>query len=335
MVILEEEKVGRAIRVHRACVICEQTRAEPLFAFTYDFLRDVRGVPDEVLKQRGWHKDFTSTIVKCTDCGCIYVRDALLPDPAFHLEMAHRDETAALASAVTVQRDRDTQPNYFERDQENWIVRSLLLLATSETKTPLNFLDYGAGSGTVSATARAFGVGKVTAYDPFFPAYVQKQYDQTRHAGINCISDPSALNQFGPYHAVVFQSAIEHVMDPKLELKRIYQLMSSGGYLYVNNPVMPLENELAKLMAATKITKKDKINYYHPFHVNYFSAREFQGLLTDLGFEITNICFYAPYPWRTGLRKRSFLQAVKSMVRTTQNALRLPYDRHVFISRKP
>ena len=51
--------------------------------------------------------------------------------------------------------------------------------------------------------------------------------------------------------------------------------MATSGLLYINNPKMDLDSEADALKIAKKITKKDKLSYYHPGHLNYMTATHF------------------------------------------------------------
>ena len=111
--------------------------------------------------------------------------------------------------------------------------------------------------------------------------------------------------------------------------------MSPGGYLYVNNPVMPLDKELPKLQNAKTINRKDRISYYHPGHLNYMLPKHFERLLTEVGFEILPITHFPPVPFSSVTSKNYVLRNIKTLVRTLQNVLGLPYARNFYIVQKP
>lgn len=320
----------------RPCILCGADDAEHLFTFTYDFMVNVRGHEAADLSDKEWTEDVTSTIVKCRKCAAIYIRDPQIwPDQywvkrnnQFHLAAAFEERKRRVAS-------RETYRHYHPVDAQNWTVRNLIIMAANQQKRDIKFLDYGAGGAETSNMARVCAVHDVVAYDPHYTENIQDHHNAANFPGIRSTGDKELLSELGPFDAVVFQSAIEHVSDPREELESIFSLMTPGGYLYVNNPVMDLDRELDQLKAATKIVKKDRISYYHPEHLNYMTSRQFQDLLRSVGFRITSRTHYPPVPLTKDSVRPFLLRGLKVAIRTVQNVLRLPYDRQYFIVEKP
>jgi len=179
-------------------------------------------------------------------------------------------------------------------------------------------------------------VRDVFAYDPFYSEHIQERYDAANFPGIKGISTLEAVVEHGPYDAAIFQGAVEHVKDPRAELQTIFDNLSSGGYLYVNNPVMDLSVELEDLKSARKIIKGDLISHYHPWHLNYMMPKDFEKILRDVGFEILpTINYYPPAAPGAGFVRRKLINSAKNGIRWLQNALGLPYKRFVYIVQKP
>jgi 2-polyprenyl-3-methyl-5-hydroxy-6-metoxy-1,4-benzoquinol methylase len=301
-----------------------------------DFLVRVRGHDEARLRQQGWNEKTTSTIVKCQACGCNFVRD--IPKRLREFEkqrMAQAQTRDAIDQRIAVVRSHDTYKRYGAIDNKNIIVRNLIMLASARQQRDLRFLDFGAGGGEQSNMARVCGVRDVVAYDPNYVVNIQDHFAATNFPGIRCVRNREELADLGPFDAAVFQSAIEHVADPRFELRSIFELLSPGGLLYVNNPVMDLDREIDALKSATRIVKGDRISYYHPGHYNYMMPRQLERLLKEVGFRILPIVHYPPVPLGPGLLRRSLLRNTKSAVRWLQNALGLPYDRHVYFVEKP
>ena len=324
-------------KVVRSCILCGAKDGVPMFTYTYDFLTNVRGHPPEELERTGWTKDTTSTIVKCGACSCIYVRDVVVWPESFRRLRSEEWRTAEAAEelARTTMAARATYKNYRALDNENWVIRNLVWLAADFFERDIKFLDFGAGGGTSSNAARVYGVRDVIAYDPNYIDSIQTHFDRTSHPGIRCVRSKDELPELGPFDAAVFQSAVEHVLDPRAELKTIYDNMSEGGYLYVNNPFMDLENEIGELCAATRIEKRDSISHYHAGHLNYMTPMEFSRLLREVGFRITPLLHYPPIPLTWRHLGRYLIRNMKFGVRMTQNILGIPYHRFFFIVRKP
>ena len=316
----------------RNCIVCNADDAAPVFTFTYAFMHEVCGKSESALAGEDWQADTETTIVRCRRCGCNYIRDAIVyvddvgaddvDDP--QLRAGHADYLVA----------RDARKNYRNFDDLNWIVRMLIYLARDGHTEDLRYLDFGAGGGVSCNTARAYGVREVVAYDRY-SSLRQGWYDRYGHPGIRFSRDASELPALGPFHAVVCQSVMEHVLDPRGELETIFNAMAPGGYVYVNNPCMPLDSEIGALRMATKIGKRDAVSCYQPRHFNYMMPHHFKRLLREVGFEVTPLVHYPPVPFARGFYRRKLIRDAKWLLRTAQNIVGMPYHRHFFIARKP
>ena len=60
---------------HRDCINCGEDNSEDMFSFTRKFLNEVRGQSLEKLTAAGIGENFSTTIVKCKECGCDYIKD--------------------------------------------------------------------------------------------------------------------------------------------------------------------------------------------------------------------------------------------------------------------
>lgn len=316
----------------RRCIVCGHDDARPVFAFTRNFLRDVCGKSDAELAADDWFDDTQSTIVRCNRCGCNYIRDAIKYIDDVGARAVDDPQIAAENAAYLAA--RDSRKNYRNFDDLNWVVRTLIYLAKDGHTHDIRYLDFGAGGGVSCNTARAFGVREVVAYDRYSPIR-QTWYDRHAFPGIRFTRDSAELAALGPFHAVVCQSVIEHVLDPRGEIQTIFDVMADGGYLYINNPVMPLDRDIGALQSATQITKRDAISCYQPRHFNYMMPHHFRRMLTEIGYEITPLVHYPPVPFVRGFYRRKLVRDAKWLLRTAQNWFNIPYHRHFFIVRKP
>lgn len=316
----------------RRCIVCDADDAEPVFTFNRRFLRDVCGKSDASLDADGWTDDTETTIVRCRQCGCNYIRDAIMYVDDVGAENV--DDPALAAEHAAYFEARDSRKNYRNFDDINWIIRTLIYLGKDGHTENIRYLDFGAGGGTSCNTARAYGVREVVAYDRY-SSIRQSWYDKYGHPGICFTRDAAELPDLGPFHAVVCQSVMEHVLDPRGELETIFGAMAPGGYLYVNNPVMPLDREVGALRSATSITKRDPVSCYQPRHFNYMMPHHFKRMLREVGFEVTPLVHYPPVPFVAGFYRRKLVRDAKWLLRTAQNMVGWPYHRHFFIVRKP
>jgi 2-polyprenyl-3-methyl-5-hydroxy-6-metoxy-1,4-benzoquinol methylase len=301
-------------------------------------LNSVRGSPEESLKRKGWTPETTSTIVKCLDCGCNYVRDVIPEVKKDNLSERSSKElrTEAIEKFKQGHESSRTYKRYPINDAAHWLIRNLCLLAANKQRRDIRVLDFGAGPGQMSNLIKACGVRDVIAYDPFFSDTMQEKYDAANFPGIICVSSAAKMENYGPYDAVIFQSAVEHVVDPRSELQLIFDNMSQGGYLYVNNPVMDLDVELSELKSSQKIVKGELISHYHPGHLNYMMPKQFEGLLKEIGFKILpNVYYFPPASPGAGMLGRQINSMVKKSIRWIQNLFGLPYKRYSYILQKP
>ncbi|MCW0234919.1 MAG: class I SAM-dependent methyltransferase [Ferrovibrio sp.] len=313
-------------KIIRRCIICGSDHHVPKFTYTWDFLTKVRWSPPDELRLYGWDENSTSTVVECSDCGCFYTRDVIA-----------YPEAASVNELVTDHGGGDSSienPRLYSRiDAAAWTIRNLIVLAAAGKTRGIKFMDFGAGNGTLCNIARALGVGTVVAYDPFSPPGEQAYRDRN-FPGILHTRGLEKATAFGPFDAVACQSVIEHVLDPRETLATIYRLMAPGAYLYINNPYMPLDRELPALQAATKISKRDIISYYHQHHFNYMKPAHFERLAKEVGFTLTPMTYFPPVPFAPGMRMRCTIQHLKSLYRGLQHRLGINYGRQFYILRR-
>jgi 2-polyprenyl-3-methyl-5-hydroxy-6-metoxy-1,4-benzoquinol methylase len=302
--------------------MCDADDSIDIFTYTYDFINKVRDTHAKHLAHWGWDKDTTATIVRCKKCGCHYVRDVVPMTTHIELEKANIERLFSY-------------PKYKAIDRINWTVRNLVFLAASEKKRDLKFLDFGSGGAFASNAARMLGLREVFAYDPFYPDDPSENFAIRNFPGIRTSNLIEEIPDAGPFDIVFFQGAIEHVENPKGELRTIFENMSSGGYLYVNNPVMDIASEIHALRAATRIVKSDSISHYHQHHLNYMMPNEFKKMLREVGFEITHLTYYPSVPLARGQFVNFLKRNLKVLTRTLQNYFGIPWRQYYFIVRKP
>lgn len=312
-------------KILRSCISCGENGSSDIFTYTYDFMRDVREVPADIMEEIGWTKDITSTIVKCDKCGCDYIKD-VFPN--------YERDTKKAPTQEKVSRVITTYKKFPSYDEENWIFRNLIFRAVRENKRDVRFLDFGAGSGRPSNTARSYGVRDVVAYDPY-SAYGHKEYKMFNFPGIVFTRSREDIDKLGPFDVVVCQGVIEHTLDPKGDLKAMYKNMSPGAYLYISNPLMDLSKEKKKLFSAKSIKKSDKISHYHPGHINYLTPGRFTKLLREAGFQVTSMQFSPPVSLAFRLDRKYLIRDIKSSIMRLLCIFGIPYRRYMYIARKP
>jgi 2-polyprenyl-3-methyl-5-hydroxy-6-metoxy-1,4-benzoquinol methylase len=323
----------------RDCIICGSTNSSPVFTYTFDFLTGVRSHPPEDLLSRGWDQERTQTIVRCSKCGCHYVRDIFTEYQGGAKQ--DRDSLPPLTTAQVVesQATRDAQfcPQHsVYLRQTAAMMADLMCCAREQSTQGLKVMDFGAGGSPLSQLARILGASVSVAYDPSYRHGYQEVFNKSNFRDIVACRDTGELRDLGPFNLVTCQGVIEHVVDPKAELKLMYEVMESKGLLYINNPNMDLGRDLNALKAAEKIVKKDRLSHYHPKHYNYMTQNEFLELISEVGFKLTPmVCYLAMPPMGPGFIKQNIVQSVKRSVRYLQNMCGIPYHRETFVLQKP
>ncbi len=292
-------------KITRRCILCDADNYEILFTYTYDYLTKVRDLSPEMLENIEWSEDTTSSIVRCKSCQAKYIRD-VYPDYERSKKELSEEEI------VNLWNKHGSDNKFFWVEYRMWILYSTISLAINNLSKEIKLLDYGAGTGTWCNMARALGVNDVFAYEPY-SHYNPKYYKTYNFPGINSSRSWEKIQDFAPFDVVICNGAFEHFLNPKEDISRIYDNMTRGGYFYINNPFMDLDNELDSLKRAKKIEKKMSISHYHPGHVNYLTRGEFKSfLLNNFDFKIINIGTNPLYPPRN--LKRLIKAKIKSLL---------------------
>jgi len=329
-----------AQNIVRDCIICSSPNHESVFTYTYDFLTKVRWSDPESIAKKGWSEDTVSTIVRCTDCGCFYLRDVVHPIPDSEKRgnspSDNRKIDRNLQHFAHIYREQSRPRAYAKRARDTSVAVNLLQIASARLRHEIKVLDFGAGLGGTSSAFRGLGVHDVVAFDLAYRADRQEIYDQFCYSGIHCSNSKSDAEKYAPFNLVVCQAVIEHVLDPLDELNWIFEQMSPGGLLYISNPLMDLTKELEALKSAEKISAKDAISHYHPRHYNYMLPKHFENLLASVGFKILPAVFtYNPGPLYSGSAGFFFAQNCKSITRFLLNLAGLSPRRQDYLVEKP
>ncbi len=268
-------------QVIRPCIVCEQDNAHVLFTFTYDFLTQVYQISPHWLEGIGWSKDTSASIVQCQTCGAKYTRDVFCNFEEGKPELSESDIDEK-------QKSLNSHKQFPQSEKRLWILHNLFHQAHAYFKRDIHFLDYGAGSGTWSNTARAMGINQVCAYEPYNP-YPPHLYATYNFPNIIASRQWSEIANHGPFDAIVCNAVFEHLIHPRQDVQRLFDHLTPGGFLYLHNPFMDLDRELPALKRASHIEKSMSISHYHPGHVNYLTPKHFEKFAKSFGFKIIPI----------------------------------------------
>lgn len=297
-------KQVNADRTHaiRRCIVCGSDDATTQFRFTMDFLTRARGIAHADLRAKGWEDGTSSSIVRCRRCGCNYIRDVFIAD-----EHGERHERAVSGAAIAQSYARHAKQFTFQNANHLEFCRRVVarLLRHLAAKRPMTaeiaLLDFGCSLSILSSMAKVLGFDRVVSYDLKFRPHEIAQFNATESAhplGVRFSNELSDVERAGPYDAIVCQSAIEHFYDPRAELEHMYRLLRDDGILYIDSPIMPLDDERVLLERETEVRdpriRKTLQKSYHIDHLNYLLPRHFAHLLQETGFVARPALFYTP-----------------------------------------
>lgn len=282
----------------RNCIFCGRDDAEKLFTYTYDFLHTVRGYSEEKLQALGWGKGTISSIVRCRQCGCNYVRDIfVIYEQKANLPLEEHERREFI--------EKYAKPIIFENVNYLRYCRALAdtLLSHFARRSPgkqtLSLLDFGSSLSSFSLTARTCGLNPVVLYDPYFRPGMEEVVSPQHPLDFHFVKDKNKLRAMAPFDVITCQAAVEHFYDPQAELRFMHDLLSEEGILFITNPCEPL-NKKSRLLkqegdtvdpAIRRFLKKN----YHLQHVNFPSPKQFSHMLKRAGFNEQTKFLYYPF----------------------------------------
>lgn len=141
-----------------------------------------------------------------------------------------------------------------------------------------NLLDVGCALGDCLLEAQKLGFKKPLGIDP--SAYACKE---ARKRGLNVIRGTLQTVNLKPesFDIILSQDEIEHLENPVEELKKMYQLLKNGGWLFLVTP--DISDWWAKLLG------RFWYHYKPGEHLVYFSQKTIEEALKKAGFNNISI----------------------------------------------
>jgi len=132
-------------------------------------------------------------------------------------------------------------------------------------------LDVGCGDGHFLVTARERG------WAVFGSEYGQAPRERAQQLGLDVRTAPfpAAPDEVGSFDVVTAIEVIEHVADPRDEVRRVRPLLRPGGTLYLTTPNF---NSLSRRIAGPRWRSIE-----YPEHLNLFTPRTLDRLLAGHG----------------------------------------------------
>lgn len=138
-------------------------------------------------------------------------------------------------------------------------------------------LDVGCSFGSFVKSANQF----YDAYGIDLSSFAAKQgnawlQEQRVFEGTLSTPLPSELFANGSYQVITLFEVAEHLVNPRAELQRAFQLLSPGGMLVI---------QTANFAAWQAIEEGLDYAYFMPGHLVYYTANGLKGMLAEIGFK--------------------------------------------------
>ena len=271
---------------NRSCVNCGEDNSELMFTFTRKWLIETRNTPTERLDELNIDENFSSSIVKCKNCGCGYIKDVL--ESRKPLTEWTEDY---LREKLDGYQKIFSRGNITHIQYEFSLIKNLIDLVLKKKKddSELSLLDFGSSFSILSPLSRLMGISKVIAYDPLYPKNISEITPNNTVVNFKFVSDFEEVKAKAPYDAIICQSADEHFFDLQREIKNIYNMLSDDGVAYFSHPVMDLDADIGFLRDEANI-KDEKIlsrlrATFHVHHLNYVMPKMFKEILKKNGLK--------------------------------------------------
>jgi 2-polyprenyl-3-methyl-5-hydroxy-6-metoxy-1,4-benzoquinol methylase len=210
-------------------------------------------------------------LVECENCGLVFV-----------VEQANPEELYALYGETYFQNEESGEVGY-----TNYIADEANIRQTARKRfahierfvSKGRMIDIGCAMGFfIDEAAKAAWQVEGLDISQFATEYVQKSFGHPAHNGsLLDIELPQ-----GAYDLVTMWDVIEHVPDPQAYLKRVAELLRSGGIVELATP------DVGSLPA--RLTGKQWIGYkLSDEHVYYFSVKTLSAMLDKAGFDVVHV----------------------------------------------
>jgi 2-polyprenyl-3-methyl-5-hydroxy-6-metoxy-1,4-benzoquinol methylase len=212
-------------------------------------------------------------VVKCTNCGLIYVKK--LPD----IKELKRFYSSDYFSRKT--RDNIGYRDYLQDEAVHRLNFSLLLKEIETFKIGSNLLDVGCGYGFLLDEAKRKGWN---VYGIDISEEACKYAKEVLKLNVlNCdLINTKFENNF--FDVICLIGVIEHLLDPVSYLKEINRISKDDGLVLITT--LNIEGVVKRL---------NLFEYKPPEHIFYFSKKSISNLLNKNGFLVEKVSLYWKY----------------------------------------
>jgi 2-polyprenyl-3-methyl-5-hydroxy-6-metoxy-1,4-benzoquinol methylase len=188
-----------------------------------------------------------------------------------------------------------TAPEYGYADAENANAHRYLLPTVDEALrsfAPATVFDLGCGNGSVARhLSSRYRVVGIDASESGIAEAKRAYPDLTLELG--SVYDELAA-RYGTFDAVVSLEVVEHLLDPRLFARRMYELVRPGGAVIVSTPYHGYVKNL--VMAVAGKLDDHFTALWDGGHIKFWSVKTLSVLLREAGFVDLDFKFVGRVP---------------------------------------
>ena len=213
--------------------------------------------------------DISTNIYKCTKCNTIFTNPIPYPNSGFkrYEELNYTDML-----------------NFDDKIYEH----ELLILQKNIKKNKPKFLDIGCGNGYLlnKLNNKNFDVYGIEPVKKYFDICIKKfPYLKTKVENVDIENYNKKIN----FDIISFNSVLEHLIDPKEQLKSSLDKLEKGGIIHIEVPhsnwlLSKLINFFKRLTLQNNVTNLSPM--HPPYHYYEFSKKSFEVNSKIMGYKI-------------------------------------------------
>ncbi|OFX56525.1 MAG: hypothetical protein A2046_14280 [Bacteroidetes bacterium GWA2_30_7] len=193
-------------------------------------------------------------LIKCRNCGLVFMK-----------QIPTKDELDSYYSVYSYEKEQIVSELTFKRYNS-------LLNEFEKFRNTNNMLDIGCGQGYFLEVAKKRG------WNVFGTEYSTNAVKICENKGINMKTGMLNQNDFEPesFDIVTSFEVLEHINNPREEIKNIYSLLRVGGLFYCTTP---------NFNSLTRYFTKENYNIIcYPEHLTYYTNKTLNKLTLNNGF---------------------------------------------------
>jgi 2-polyprenyl-3-methyl-5-hydroxy-6-metoxy-1,4-benzoquinol methylase len=151
---------------------------------------------------------------------------------------------------------------------------------------PARVFEIGAGNGFVASRIAAMGI-EVVAIEPSHSGVeIARQSFPAVQMHVGSAYDDLA-SQYGKFPVVISLEVVEHLMEPRLFAKTVFDLLEPGGCALISTPYHGYLKNVA--LALTGKMDAHFTALWDGGHIKFWSIRTLSALLTEAGLVVEKV----------------------------------------------